>query len=194
MGKTNMKSITRAAFELQLHLLSRSSEIAKLRWDEYNAKEAVIKIGGYRMKGMQTHTIPLSPYAKGLLEHIRQYSGQGEYIFPSNKTNGERPYLNPQSVNAVMKRAGLGKTIVAHGLRAVGSTALNDALKYGSKCKFDKDQIEVCLAHMDKDGIRQIYNNAEYIEERRKMLTWWSNFIIEKTENSFSLAKQCFDA
>ncbi|WP_241903816.1 tyrosine-type recombinase/integrase [Vibrio breoganii] len=190
MGRTNIKVATRAAFELQVHLLGRSSEIAKLRWDEYNKETGVIKIGGYRMKGSQSHIIPLSKHAQSIVEFMRQCSGNSEYIFPSAIVNGKTPYLNPQSVNSAMKRAGLGSMIVSHGLRSVGSTALNDALKYGSDRRFDKDQIEVCLAHMDKDGIRQIYNNAENLIERREILSWWSSFVVEQTGKHYSLVSQ----
>ncbi|PMG79313.1 hypothetical protein BCU83_13695 [Vibrio breoganii] len=190
MGKTNIKITTRAAFELQVHLLSRSSEIAKLRWDEYNAETGLIKIGGYRMKSSKSHIIPLSEHAKSIIEFMRQCSGDSEYIFPSDKFNGNKPYLDPQTVNSAMKRAGLGSMIVSHGLRSVGSTTLNDALKYGSVRRFDKDQIEVCLAHMDKDGTRQIYNNAENLIERRAILTWWSDFVVEQTGKHYSLVCQ----
>lgn len=190
MGRANMKLATRAAFELQVHLLSRSSEIAKLRWDEYNRETRVIKIGGYRMKGAQTHIIPLSNHAQSIIEFMRKCSNDSEYIFPSGIANEKTPYLNPQSVNSAMKRAGLGNIIVSHGLRSVGSTALNDALKFGSDRRFDKEQIEVCLAHMDKDSIRQIYNRAENLIERRPILTWWSNFVVDQTGNHYSLSSQ----
>ncbi len=33
------------------------------------------------------------------------------------------------------------------------------------------------LAHVDNNKVRGIYNRAEYIDERRKMMQWWSNFL-----------------
>lgn len=190
MGNTNINVTTRAAFELMLHLLPRAGEISKLRWDEYDEATGIIKIGGYRMKGNNNHIIPLSPQAKAILDYLRPITGDCEYVFPSTKKGGKTPYMNTQTINMAMKRAGLGGTIVAHGVRAVGSTALNDCQKYGRKDRFDKEQIEVCLSHMDKNSVREIYNGAQYVEERRKILTWWSGFVTKQTGNFYSLAGQ----
>lgn len=190
MGNTNIKVTTRAAFELMLHLLPRAGEISKLRWDEYDETTGIIKIGGYRMKGNNSHIIPLSPQAKAILDYLRPITGSSEYVFPTSKKGGKNPYINTQTINMAMKRAGLGGTIVAHGVRAVGSTALNDCQKFGRKERFDKEQVEVCLSHMDKNSIREIYNSAQYVEERRKILTWWSEFILKQTDKFYSLAGQ----
>ncbi len=34
------------------------------------------------------------------------------------------------------------------------------------------------LAHVDKNTIRGVYNHAQYIEDRKKMMQWYSDFII----------------
>ncbi|PMN03363.1 hypothetical protein BCT41_08690 [Vibrio splendidus] len=190
MGNSNIQITTRAAFELMLHLLSRTGEISKLRWDEYNETEGIIKIGGYRMKGNNSHIIPLSPQAKAILDYMHPITGDSEYVFPSCKPGGKKPYMNPQTVNMAMKRSGLGGTIVAHGLRSVGSTTLNDCQKFGHIERFDPEQVELCLAHMDKNSVRFIYNGAEYVEKRREILSWWSDFILKQTGNFYSLAGQ----
>ncbi|MCF3439256.1 integrase, partial [Escherichia coli] len=36
------------------------------------------------------------------------------------------------------------------------------------------------LAHVDKNSIRGTYNHAQYLENRRAMLQWYSNFIFNK--------------
>lgn len=43
---------------------------------------------------------------------------------------------------------------------------------HGLKCK---------LAHADKNKIRGIYNHAQYLEERKKMLQWYSDLLINIT-------------
>ena len=42
---------------------------------------------------------------------------------------------------------------------------------------FKPDVIESPLAHSGKDQIRAVYNKARYIEQRRELLQWWSDFI-----------------
>ena len=60
--------------------------------------------------------------------------------------------------------------MVAHGLRSLASTTLNEQ-------GFDGDVIESALAHIDKNEVRRAYNRAEYLERRRKLMYWWSEHI-----------------
>ena len=69
-----------------------------------------------------------------------------------------------------IKRMGYGGTLVAHGLRSIASTALNEN-------GFNPNLIEKALSHEDKNAVRAAYNRAEYMEERRKMMQWWSDQI-----------------
>ncbi|WP_233145129.1 tyrosine-type recombinase/integrase [Wohlfahrtiimonas populi] len=70
---------------------------------------------------------------------------------------------------ALAKRHGIDTTI--HGLRHLASTILNET------GLFDKDVIESCLAHVDDNKTRAIYNKANYIKQKREVLQWWSDFI-----------------
>ena len=39
------------------------------------------------------------------------------------------------------------------------------------------DSIEAQLAHKEPNKIRGTYNRAEYLEERRKLMQWWGDYI-----------------
>jgi integrase len=78
--------------------------------------------------------------------------------------------MNSQTVNAALKRAGLGGILVSHGLRSIASTALNE------QC-FSPDVIEAALAHVDKNEVRRAYNRSDYLEQRRPMMQWWADFV-----------------
>ena len=69
-----------------------------------------------------------------------------------------------------LKRMGYENRLVAHGLRALASTTLNQQ-------GFDGDLIEAALAHVDKNEVRRAYNRADYLERRRVMMGWWSEYI-----------------
>jgi integrase len=71
--------------------------------------------------------------------------------------------------------------LVAHGLRALASTTLNEF-------SFDDDVIETALAHKDSNKIRQAYNRAKYLERRKVMMQWWSNRIEQAKTGNMSLA------
>jgi integrase len=57
----------------------------------------------------------------------------------------------------------------ANDFRRTGSTYLHEA-------GFNSDWIEKALAH-EQQGIRGVYNKAQYAEERRRMLQWWADFV-----------------
>ena len=66
----------------------------------------------------------------------------------------------------------------AHGMRKIASTYLHEK-------GVIPDVIEMCLAHTIK-GIRGVYNEAEYIPQRKEALQMWGDFIEICQINAFS--------
>ena len=60
-----------------------------------------------------------------------------------------------------------------HGFRSMASTILNESGKW------TPDAIERQLAHLEKDQVRAIYNRANYLEERRRMMQWYADYLEE---------------
>jgi hypothetical protein len=52
---------------------------------------------------------------------------------------------------------------------------------------FDPDVIEVALVHVDKNEVRAAYNRAEYLKQRRKMMSWWSEHIEQAAQGNVSV-------
>ncbi len=65
-------------------------------------------------------------------------------------------------------------------MRALASTTLNEQ-------GFDGELIEAALAHVDKNSVRSAYNHAQYLKQRRAMMTWWSNRIEQAASGNLSL-------
>jgi hypothetical protein len=42
---------------------------------------------------------------------------------------------------------------------------------------FPPDVIERQLAHQERNAVRAAYNRAEYLAERRAMMTYWANCV-----------------
>ena len=97
------------------------------------------------------------------------------------QTETLEPMLHPATANMALKRMGYGRRLVAHGLRALASTTLNEQ-------GFDPDIIESALAHTDKNDVRGAYNRAEYLKRRRIMMRWWSDYIESSAEGNLSLS------
>ena len=75
------------------------------------------------------------------------------------------------AVNVAIRRMGYSKEqMTAHGFRSMASTLLNEA-------GYRLDVIEAQLAHTSADKIRAIYNRAQYMEERRKLMQDWADML-----------------
>ena len=164
----NLRTTTRCLILWQLHTMVRPSEAAGARWEEIDTGAALWTIPASRMKKKRPHTVPLTPQTLHLLERMRPISGKSEFIFPADRSLFQA--TNPQTANAAIKRMGYGGQLVAHGLRSIASTILNEAA-------FDADIIEVALAHAEPNKVRGAYNRAQYLERRRVMMAWWSDHI-----------------
>ncbi len=159
---------TRRQIEWSLHTLVRPSESAGTRWDEIDFDTKVWTISAERMKMSRPHRVPLTEQALAILECMKPISGHRPFVFPGyRKPLG---HINPQTANAALRRLGYGGRLVAHGMRSLGSTILNEQ-------GFNPDAIEAALSHADENEIRRAYNRSDYLEQRIPMMKWWSEHI-----------------
>lgn len=171
---SNLSVATRCLIEWQLLTLVRPSEASGARWAESDLDAKLWTIPAERMKAKREHIVPLSPQALDIIEVMKPVSAHREHVFPSR--NDPKQPMNSQTANAALKRIGYGGKLVAHGLRAIASTALNE---HG----FNADVIEAALAHTDKNEIRRAYNRSTYLEHRVDMMKWWGSFCENKNGN-----------
>ncbi|NJQ83272.1 tyrosine-type recombinase/integrase [Escherichia coli] len=169
LAMSNLSVPTRCLIEWQLLTLVRPSEASAARWAELDLDAKLWVIPSERMKAKREHIVPLSPQALDILMVMKPISGHRTYIFPSR--NDPQKAMNSQTANAALKRIGYGQKLVAHGLRSIASTAMNEA-------GFNSDVIETALSHVDKDEVRRAYNRALYLEQRKELLNWWGLFVM----------------
>ena len=175
----SIKLTTRCLIEWQLHTMVRPGEAAGARWDEIDYNKKSWSIPAERMKKKKPHNVPLSPQSIALLELMKPISSRSEFIFPSDRNF--RTHTNAQTANTALKRMGFDKQLVAHGLRALASTTLNEQ-------GFEADIIEAALAHVGDNEVRSAYNRATYIQRRIPMMNWWSEHIEKAATGNMSLA------
>ncbi|KIO36327.1 integrase domain-containing protein [Shewanella sp. cp20] len=168
LSYASIKLTTRCLIEFQLHTMTRPAEAAEAKWQEINLDKALWVIPAERMKMKREHIIPLTPQVIALLERMQPISAHLDYIFPADRN--PKNHTNTQTANMALKRMGFKGRLVAHGLRALASTTLNEQ-------GFDAELIEVSLAHVDKNTVRAAYNRADYIQRRRELMCWWSEHI-----------------
>lgn len=169
LSKGRVLHTTRGMIEWQLHTMTRPSETAHARWDEINWEEKLWIIPAERMKKRRDHIVPLTNQTLRILDEMKKINSGSEYIFASYKDP-----LSPshsETANVALKRMGFKGRLVSHGLRALASTTINETKL------FHADVIEMALAHVDKNQVRGTYNRALYLNQRRKMMCWWSEYI-----------------
>jgi integrase len=179
IANASIKRTTRCLIEWQLHTMARPSEAAGTKWEEINIEKNLWTLPPERMKKKRPHSIPLSPQAISLLEVMKPISQNREHVFPADRN--PKQHTHQQTANMALKRMGYGGILVAHGLRALASTILNEQ-------GFDPDVIEAALAHVDRNEVRGAYNRAEYLERRRVMMSWWSEHIEQASKGNLSIS------
>lgn len=148
----------------------RPGELRHARWDEVDIQKALWSIPAKRMKMNRDHVVPLSKQALGVLAQLKECTTADGLLFPG--VIDSRKPISDVTLIKVLRIMGYEgeKKVVPHGMRHTASTILNEK-------RFPSDVIERQLAHVDKNKVRGIYNHAEYLEERIKMMQWWADYI-----------------
>jgi len=149
----------------------RTSELRFADWQEFkiDSTDPLWVIPAERMKMRKTHHVPLSRQVVSILKEMQQYSGPEGYVFPQ-LYNRKKP-MSENTLLYFSNRLGYAGRNTIHGFRALASTVLNESRKW------HPDVIERQLAHQESNKVRSAYNRAEHLDERRKMMNWWSDYI-----------------
>jgi integrase len=159
---------TRAALEVLALTFARPGEIRAAEWSEFDFEGAIWSIPAHKMKMRRPHRIPLAPRSLQVLCDLREITGNGRFVFPSNRSR-ER-CMSENTINAALRRLGFTKEeMTAHGFRSAASSILNESGLWNA------DAIERQLAHVDNDSVRRAYARADFWDERVRMMTWWAD-------------------
>ncbi len=161
--------VTACALQLSPLLFVRPGELRGATWEEMDLESAEWRIPGSRMKMREVHIVPLSTQALAIFRELQAVTGAGRLVFPSVRT-ADRP-MSENTVTGALRRLGYtGKEMTAHGFRALASTRLNEL-------GYPVDHIERQLAHAERNKVRAAYNRAQYLDERRRMMQSWADYL-----------------
>lgn len=185
--------LTRLCVEFALHTFARSSEIRFARWDEFDFDKAIWTIPaeresvpGYKYshrgaKMKTPHLIPLSKQALAIIKEIYKYSGHTRNVFPKN--GDPHGFMSETTINKTLRRLGYDTNteICGHGFRGMACAALIQSNL------FQKDAVEKQMSHQERNEVRLAYTHqAEFLEERKAMLNWWSDFLDANKDTAIS--------
>jgi integrase len=147
----------------------RPGELRHAAWRDFDFLQREWRIPAAQMKARQPHIVALSSQAMVLLRELQPLTGGSLFLFPGERSS-DRPMSN-NTLNAALRRLGYGpEEMTAHGFRSMASTLLNEL-------GWSSDAIERQLAHGERDGVRAVYNYAQYLPERRRMMQAWSDYL-----------------
>ena len=165
---TNISILTRCAIRLLTLTAVRPGELRAAPWSEFNLDDATWTIPAERMKARRPHVVPLPRQAVAILRQLEEISGEYPLLFPGQQ-KAERP-MSENTINKALRLMGYEGRQTGHGFRHLLSTELNGR-------GYNRDWIERQLAHGDSDEIRDTYNHANYLEQRREMMQAWADSI-----------------
>jgi integrase len=151
------------------HTFCRAAEVCSAEWAEFDFSDMLWRIPAVKMKMARDHIVPISKQTACILESAREYSGSLRYVFPGYREPGRHTHDN--ALRKALQYMGVNQDeMTPHGFRAMASTLLNEQ-------GYNPDVIERQLAHVPGQRVRAIYNRAEYLPERRKMMRDWSEYL-----------------
>jgi integrase len=162
---------TAAALKLAPYVFVRPGELRQMEYSELNLDAAEWRIPGERMKMGEPHIVPLSTQAVEILRRMQPLTGNGRYVFPSLLSR-DRPMSDNTVRNALRRLGYSNEDMTGHGFRSMASTLLNEK-------GWHPDLIELQLAHAERNKVRDAYNRAQRLDERRQMMQSWANYLDE---------------
>lgn len=168
--------IVRAAFALSPRLFLRPGELRKMEWSWIDFESQLLTIPASAHKTgkrtLEPHLVPLSSQAMKTLEEIKPLTGEGRYVFPSERDRN-RPMCD-NAVRSALRRLGwTGDEMTPHGFRATASTILDNK-------GYKQEWLERQLAHSEQNKVKAAYKRNSYLmylPERTKMMQEWSNYL-----------------
>lgn len=158
--------VMRAALLFSIYTAARPGEVRRAEWAEIDG--ALWNIPAHKMKMKRPHLVPLSSLCQKVVEELREVTGRGKWLFPSARGHG---CMSENGVRMALRGMGFTRDVITpHGFRAMFSTLANE---HG----FRSDVIEKQLSHEERNAIRGAYNHAEYLDERRELMEWWTQYL-----------------
>lgn len=168
---------TRIALRLMMLIFVRSSELRTTPWSEINLETGEWIIPWQRMKrGKLTvnpdttdHHVCLSRQGLELIRELHQYTGGSPYLFP-NQRDHSKP-MSGDAIRMALNRMGYEGKMTTHGFRALAMTTLKEKLGYRH------ETVDRQLAHAQKDKVASAYDRAQFLDERKKMMQHWADYL-----------------
>ena len=163
------------AIKILLSTCVRIGELVKAEWVDINFDKAEWTIPDANSKTRKGFTIPLTPAIVGWFKELQQYACGSNYVLPTRRIGASKqPHILTLTIsvalNKLCNKLKDVRRFTPHDLR---STARSHLTELG----INLIVAERCLNH-SLGGLVSIYDQHDYMTERRTALELWTEFIL----------------
>ncbi|WP_050522224.1 tyrosine-type recombinase/integrase [Pseudorhodobacter wandonensis] len=166
MANNSGDRATALGLKIIAHTFVRTSELRLATWAEIDGD--TWRIEASKMKIRKEHIVPLSPQVRAMFDGLKDLAGTSPFILPGQ--SGHKP-TSENTLIYGLYRLGYHSRASVHEFRSTALTILNESGLWRA------DAIERQLAHFPANEVRSAFNAALYLDERRKMMMWYSDLL-----------------
>ncbi len=159
----------RLSLKLAVLTFVRAGELVGAEWSEIKWDANLWRIPPEKMKMKRPHLVPLATQTLDVLRELQKLTGKYRWLFPSRWDRNR--HENACVLTSALRAIGYEKAVVcAHGFRAMAATTLSDM-------GWPSEVIERQLAHIDQNRVRAAYQRSELMDDRKRMMQAWADFL-----------------
>jgi integrase len=160
--------IVLSAMKILPYVFVRPGELVTARWEDINFESCEWRYT--TGKTGTPHIVPLAGQVMTILKKLHALTGQGKYVFQG--IFNKETHINNNTIIFAMRHVGIkSEEMCPHGFRATARTLLDEVLRERY------DLIEHQLAHTVRDPNGRAYNRTQHLEERKRMMTRWADYL-----------------
>jgi len=174
MDEYNGTFVVKSALLLAPLVFVRPGELRSAKWEDIDLKKAEWAFHYLKQRANTEErrklVVPLSRQVVAILKDLHQLTGDEVYVFPGLRPG--RPMSNG-TINKALRALGYDTRteITGHGFRAMARTVIAERLH------LDPRWIELQLSHRTPERLGESYDRAQYLDDRRKMMQDWADYL-----------------
>jgi len=170
--RSNIRRQFKLALNIIMLTLVRKSMLLLATWDEIDFETGEWTIPKEHVKAKKgeehEHVVLMSTQVAAMFRELKALAGSSRFVLP-----GRGKQNQPFAKNALNKALeGLTfemEPFTIHDQRRTASTQLSE---HG----FRQEWIDKALS-LEKNGLKGVYNRAEFAKQRKRMLQWWASYV-----------------
>jgi integrase len=161
--------VSAAAFRLILLTAQRPGEVFSMRWRDIEDGSWWV-IPGEVAKNGEPNRVPLSPQVRAILEELRPYTGESEWVLASPYKAGAHLTTLKTANDTILRHTGMRRW-TPHDLRRTAASKM-------SAQGVPRRVLQAILNHKDR-SVTAVYDRYSLDREKREALTAWGRRVEE---------------